>query len=142
MKTAVVFILMSLAFLLFSCANPNIGKHVDHYRPFCSSGSGYETVYFSSHDYKLKYSYNINKIDKLITFVGTFNCGRNTRDWDFSEGSVTVKFISVEGIILEERTLTSWWYEELCTEKSFQSTYPYQDDFDGVTFFYKVKMSE
>lgn len=141
MKTAVIFLLVSLSFLLSSCANPNIGKPVDHYIPFSLSGSGHETVIFGT-DYVLDYSYNINKSDKVIIFTGTMNCKIGTRNWNYSEGSITVKFVSKEGTILEEHTLTSWWDEELCTEKSFRSTYPFHDDIDGVTFFFKVEMGE
>lgn len=141
MKTAIIFLLVSFSFLIGGCANPNIGKLVDHYLPFSLSGSGHETVYFGN-EYILNYSYKVNNKDKIIIFTGTINCITGTHDWNYSEGNITVKFVSKEGTILEEHTLTSWWDEELCTEKSFGSTYTFHDDFDGVTFFFKVEMHE
>lgn len=141
MKTAVIFLLVSLSFLLAGCANPNIGKPVDRYLPFSLSGSGHETVHFGN-EYILDYSYHLNNKDKIIFITGKINCKIGTRNWNYSEGSITVKFVSKEGTISEEHTLTSWWDEQLCTEKFFQSTYPFQDDFDGVTFFFKVEMHE
>lgn len=135
--------LAALCFLLtvISCADPDLGKHVDYYTPFSSSGMGHKTAYFSK-KYKLDYNYTIDEGRSTVTFAGKLSCVPGVPDWNYSEGRLEIRFISDQGMVVAKHSMLEWWDEDLCSEKSFQATYTLLDNYDGITFYLEIQMHE
>jgi hypothetical protein len=143
-KVTTIITILSLAIVLFGCAaDPFIGKKssFDHY--LVEDETIHQTLYRKSLVYD--YDYRVDTAKGTVSFKGTINCNKDINDKNTADIIINLLFIDASRTIIDRKRLDiGSRYDDysLCETRQFERTFPYNNEYFGIRFFYNIYTRE